>query len=85
MGGGNNSGPSSVISDNYRRDWAHNRSSNNGSIILGGIGGRASSIASLHSPSEQFRHSNSELNVHTDSPKMSRRLVIDLHTFVNEL
>jgi len=70
MGGGNTSGPSSIVSDNYRRDWAHNRNSNGSIILGGGIGGRASSIASLHSPSDHFRHSGSELNVHTDSPKM---------------
>ncbi|ODN02210.1 hypothetical protein Ocin01_04458 [Orchesella cincta] len=52
-------GNASVLSDNYRKDWAHHNSRGNGPA-------RASSVISLHSApplsnSENFRHSSVDL------------------------
>jgi len=62
----NLSGPSSpsVISDNYRKDWAHHHNNRGGSVLQGG---RASSVISLHSglgysSSDNFRNSASDLS-----------------------
>ena len=72
-GGGLNSGPPSVISDNYRRDWAHHIRGS-GSSTNGGPG-RASSIASLHSApgytSDNLRHSVTDLTAQ-ESPSLAR-------------
>ncbi|CAL8109538.1 unnamed protein product [Orchesella dallaii] len=68
-------GNASVLSDNYRKDWAHHNSKGNGPV-------RASSVISLHSApplsnSENFRHSSVDLTagsvLHTppQSPRQS--------------
>lgn len=73
-GNGLNSGPPSVISDNYRRDWAHHVRGS-GSSTHGGGPGRASSIASLHSApgftSDNLRHSVTDLTAQ-ESPSVTR-------------
>jgi hypothetical protein len=62
--------PSSVISDNYRKDWAHHVGRGGGSSIL--HGGRASSVISLHSAPGYSSATASDLNFRNSTSDLSQ-------------